>query len=844
MKISLFSFSTTRRFAAVAILASFVFSNVFAQSVLRGSHSNGMSKSSAMAKYTTDLTQLGREGRLRENLNFENETLRLIKVLAEGGIRQPVIVDEDKTAPETVVEQLAIRIGKGDVPPALAGKSIVKVETDVLFSNARTATAVAQILDSIVNDAVASKGQTILYINELTNFVGSRAATANLFKAVTEGKLNVIGGSSALVFDEQITSRPEIVAYFEGIVASDRSGVVAKNTDRGSEETEFRGDNISPDLREMMASDPSGATRIDVIIQAKDADNSALRSLMASGQARISDRIGNTETLVVNLPLSALDDLSTSGLINYISPDRQIGAAGHIETTTGATQMRSQAKGYGRTAAYTLDGTGVGIAILDSGIYASQRAFLDGTAGRLAFSKSFVSGVTSTDDDFGHGTHVASLAVGSSSRNTNAYRGIAYNAKIINLKVLDGTGVGTTSALLSAMDWILANKATYHIRVANMSVGTPAIDTWTNDPLCRKAQSLNAAGILVVTAAGNNGQDTYGQKMYGMIHSPGNDPSVLTVGASNSMGTDARGDDIMSTFSSNGPTRSGYTNGSGALVYDNAIKPDVVAPGNNIVGAKAKDSCYLYTQKPSLMEPAMDLAGDTNDVMYLSGTSMSTGIVSGAAALLFQMNPKLTPTMAKMLLMYSAQLFSGKNMLEQGAGQLNIDGAVVLGRNFKFTTDFNTYTPGTTLMQTGLAVPTATSAISGTTFPWAQGIMTNNTYLKGVNMANTFQSSYKNGFWFESGVSYSAGVPSLNSNYGTGITMNKNVMASNATAMGGGTVFLSTSALLGLATDGSALGTGTLTSDRSGRSTGVLVGDSDRAQAASLLVGDNTPKMH
>jgi hypothetical protein len=122
--------------------------------------------------------------------------------------------------------------------------------------------------------------------------------------------------------------------------------------------------------------------------------------------------------------------------------------------------------------------------------------------------------------------------------------------------------------------------------------------------------------------------------------------------------------------------------------------------------------------------------------------------------------------------------------------------------------------------------------------------MTNNTYLKAVNLANTFQNSYKNGFWFESGVSYSAGVPSLNSNYGTGITMTKNVMTSNAAAMGGGTVFLSTSALLGLATDGTALGTGTLTSDRSGRSTGVLVGDSDRAQAASLLVGDNTPKMH
>src|SRR5258706_8964460 len=109
MKISIFGFATTRRFAAIAILASFVFSNAFAVGAIRGDKTNVAATSSATAKYTTDLTQLGREGRLRENLNFENETARLIKVLAEGGIRQPVIVDEDKAVKEGVVEQAALR---------------------------------------------------------------------------------------------------------------------------------------------------------------------------------------------------------------------------------------------------------------------------------------------------------------------------------------------------------------------------------------------------------------------------------------------------------------------------------------------------------------------------------------------------------------------------------------------------------------------------------------------------------------------------------------------------------------------------------------------------------------
>ena len=141
MKITIFNPTTTRRFAAIAILVSFVFSNAFAADALR-SDKTIVAASSATAKYTTDLTQLGREGRLRENLSFENETARLIKVLAEGGFRQPVIVDEDKAVQETIVEQLALRIAKGTVPAGLAGRSIVKVDAAALFSNARTAAAI------------------------------------------------------------------------------------------------------------------------------------------------------------------------------------------------------------------------------------------------------------------------------------------------------------------------------------------------------------------------------------------------------------------------------------------------------------------------------------------------------------------------------------------------------------------------------------------------------------------------------------------------------------------------------------------------------------------------------
>jgi subtilisin family serine protease len=298
--------------------------------------------------------------------------------------------------------------------------------------------------------------------------------------------------------------------------------------------------------------------------------------------------------------------------------------------------------------------------------------------------------------------------------------GIAPKANIINLRVLDQNGVGTTSALLNAIEWIRVNYRTYNIRVVNISLGTPAIDSIWNDPLCYAVEDLNYYGILVVAAAGNNGKTTDNSKIYGQIHSPGNDPSVLTVGASNTLGTNSRSDDIMSTYSSHGPTRSYWTDESGYKHHDNVIKPDIVAPGNKIVAASAPSN-KLVTEDSTLTNSTLDVAGTDNDMMYQSGTSMATPVASGAAALLFQLNPKLTPTMVKTILQYTAQPLNGVNMYEQGTGQINVDGAVRLARTYKFDTDFNWVSKGSSLFQPSQSLPAATSTIAGSTFPWAQG---------------------------------------------------------------------------------------------------------------------------
>ena len=106
--------------------------------------------------------------------------------------------------------------------------------------------------------------------------------------------------------------------------------------------------------------------------------------------------------------------------------------------------------------------------------------------------------------------------------------------------------------------------------------------------MCKAVRNLVDAGIVVTVAAGNDGKNDSNQKIYGGIHSPGNEPSAITVGASNTFGTDSREDDAVASYSSRGPTRSFRTDNDGVRRYDNLIKPDMVAPGNKLIGAEAK----------------------------------------------------------------------------------------------------------------------------------------------------------------------------------------------------------------------------------------------------------------
>ena len=415
---------------------------------------------------------------------------------------------------------------------------------------------------------------------------------------------------------------------------------------------------------------------------------------------------------------------------------------------------------------------------------------------------------------------------------------MAPNANLLNLRVLDSNGAGSVSNAIAAIDWAIANKDAYNIRVMNMSVGTAAQDSYKNDPLCLAARRAVNAGIVVVASAGNYGKDSDGNKIYGAINSPGIEPSVITVGAANTFGTDSRLDDAVTTFSSRGPTRGYTTNTNNQKVYDNLMKPDLVAPGNKIIAARAFSNSgtnKIVSQNPSL---ELTTSGTSNTrLMYLSGSSMATPVVSGTVALMLQANPNLTPNLVKAILMYSAQPLKNFNTLEQGAGMVNTEGAVRISLLVK--PNAATLANGGAML-TGALPSAQSSIIGGQTIRWGQGVITNFGFLYGSSLMTKWQPMYGNGVLMSDATFVSSGALKRSTTMtSTGVNVYGGAIFNNGVLMSDGSLFCD-GVLMGdgvLMADGTVLGDGVLVGDGVLMGDGVLVGD-------TAFLGDNTPGMN
>jgi len=388
-----------------------------------------------------------------------------------------------------------------------------------------------------------------------------------------------------------------------------------------------------------------------VIIQTTDGSSSD--SLIRTLRGRPGRRLLRGQ--VAEIPDAALDALAAHPGIR-VSLDRPVrGTMERTGASIGSTWAREN---------LGVDGTGVGVAIIDSGVTPWHD---DLGSYRVVHFADFVDFFPTPHDDYGHGTHVAGIVAGSGYDSGGARRGIAPNVSLVVLKVLDGEGNGHISNVIAALDYAVENRARFNIRVVNLSVAAGVYESFNTDPLTQAAKRAVEAGVVVVTAAGNFGKNAAGQPQYGGVTAPGNAPWVLTVGASSHNGTATRDDDVIAGFSSRGP---GY--------IDYMAKPDVVAPGVGIESLADGSSLLFSTHPTARLWGALDTA--TQPYLSLTGTSMAAPVVTGTVALMLQANPSLTPNLVKAILEYTAEHQKKYDALTQGAGFLNARGAVQLAK--------------------------------------------------------------------------------------------------------------------------------------------------------------------
>ncbi|HEV8671934.1 MAG TPA: S8 family peptidase [Candidatus Limnocylindria bacterium] len=298
-----------------------------------------------------------------------------------------------------------------------------------------------------------------------------------------------------------------------------------------------------------------------------------------------------------------------------------------------------------------LTGQGVGVAIVDSGVYPHPDL-----AGRIVASIDFTSesptvSSASTGDPGGHGTHVAGLVAGDGSLSGGAFTGVAPRANIVNVRVIDATGSSNVSTILRGLQWVLANRVTYNIKVVNMSLGSTPTGSYKSDLMATAAEVLNFAGVTVVVSAGNTGP------FAGTVTAPATDPYVITVGALDDNGTSLSLDDLMAAFSSRGRT-----------LFDNLSKPDLVAPGRKMVSLRSPGSALdtLFADRQVTATGAV-----TADYYRLSGTSMAAPVVAGVIALMVERNPTLSPAQIKKRLKSTATALTFGTAFDRGAGLVN-----------------------------------------------------------------------------------------------------------------------------------------------------------------------------
>jgi serine protease AprX len=394
--------------------------------------------------------------------------------------------------------------------------------------------------------------------------------------------------------------------------------------------------------------DPSLAAGDYAIAQVAHGTAGAVAAKAAAAGATDVAALDTIDIVTARLSADSLRSLQSDSRVSYLAPDAVVTAASRRER-----YERSNGRPSPGVAVVDADqawddatGRGVTVVLMDTGI-----AEHPDLAGSVIARVDFVNDGATLLDPSGHGTFVAGLI----AAHGQTFKGVAPDAKLISLRVLDQNGNGTMHSVLAAFDWLLKNRTPMQIKVLNLSFGAPQRSSYHRELLAGVVESAWFAGITVVAAAGNDGPAA------GTVAMPGADPFVITVGSFADQGTLATNDDRESVFSSRGPTRDGFA------------KPDVLAPGEHVVSLRVPGTALDLDEAGGAR--SRDVAGDLPAGPYarLTGTSASTAIAAGAAALVLEKHRTYSATQVK-----GALIASGRHVVGTRTPGLDVDDALTV----------------------------------------------------------------------------------------------------------------------------------------------------------------------
>jgi serine protease AprX len=407
---------------------------------------------------------------------------------------------------------------------------------------------------------------------------------------------------------------------------------------------------ISADVLKKVKADPSA--KIRVIIQSTDGVSGAANAFLKADASDPSDPgsvsrkfdfIGSVAAEIKAKKIAQLADIP--GIT--VTLDAPVKLSGAVSYTSNQTWPYESGNAHLWGTPSQAPANQPTIAIVDSGLQPGRLDF-----GTRAYPQVNLSSLTpnALGDDRGHGTFVAGIAAGEAP----GYAGADPAAKILPIRVMDQNGMAMTSDVIAACNWILQNKTTYNIRIANFSLHSSAKNHFYNDPLDKAVEKLWFNGIFVVAAAGNYGT---GNGPSGVWYAPGNDPFVMTVGAVDLGGTVGVGNDQGAPFSAYGYTEDGFS------------KPEIGADGRYMIGPVPPTSTLVAQKPANVTAPGY---------IELSGTSFAAPVVAGSAAQLLADHPTWTPDQLKGAFMLTAKPAPNAAKGSVGVGEVNVGKADTL----------------------------------------------------------------------------------------------------------------------------------------------------------------------